>query len=149
MENEPNDKRTTKLLIAGGAVLALIIAGTIGAAINSSKESSTTSSSDYSAVEPVPVEPEPVSPISLDEQYLFAVHYTDNYLIEANTDADLIAIGKQVCTTLDAGNTVQDLMLSLVGASDGTESDAYWEFAGIIIGAGVAAYCPEYSYQIG
>lgn len=143
MENENKPKNFRTLAIVGGVVVSLVLAGTIGAAISSNK-SGTTSSSDYSAVEPAPVDT-----LSVDDQYLAVLHGFNNYIIEDNTDADLIALGKQVCTTLDAGNTVQDLQLALIGGSDGTESDSYWEFAGAVIGAGVAAYCPEYSGQIG
>lgn len=144
MENKPNLK---KYAIAGGAVVALVLAGTIGGAISSNNSRTTTP--DYSAVEPAPVEPAPIETLSVDDQYLAVLHSFNNYIIEDNTDADLIALGKQVCTTLDAGNTVEDLQWALIGGADGTESDSYWEFAGAVIGAGVAAYCPEYQYQIG
>lgn len=139
-----DNKNIKKYIIAGGAVVALVLAGIVGGSISSNNSAKETPTPDYTVVEP-----EPVEPISLDEQYLFAVHYADNYIVESNTDADLIAIGKQTCDTLDTGLTVQDLMFALVADADGSESDAYWEFAGIIIGAGVATYCPEYSYQIG
>lgn len=147
MENNTENKKPqiNKLVIVGGVVTALIFAGILGSAIGSNK-SDTTVSSDYSAVEPAPA---PVETLSVDDQYLAVLHGFNNYIIENNTDADLIAIGKQVCTTLDAGNTVEDLQWALIGGADGTETDSYWEFAGAIIGAGVAAYCPEYSGQIG
>lgn len=139
-----DNKNIKKYIIAGGAVIALVLAGIIGGAISSTNASKETPTSDYTVVEPDPVET-----LSTDDQYLAVLHSFGNYVIESNTDADLIAVGKQVCTALDAGNTVQDLQLALIGGSDGTESDAYWEFAGAVIGAGVAAYCPEYNYQIG
>lgn len=141
-ENIFNKYRTA--FIVGGTVVALVTAGLVGSAISSKDNASTTTSSDYTVVEPAPVET-----LSVDDQYLAVLHSFGNYVIENNTDADLIAVGKQVCTALDAGNTVTDLSLALIGGSDGTESDAYWEFAGAVIGAGVAAYCPEYEYQIG
>ena len=83
-----DNKNIKKYIIAGGAVIALVLAGTIGAAINSAKSAKETPTSDYTVVEPAPVET-----LSTDDKYLAVLHSFGNYVIENNTDADLIAVG--------------------------------------------------------
>lgn len=145
MDNKLTPKNLKIVLIAVAAVFALVLVSAIAVGI-SKAGSSNEATPDYSVIKP---EPEPVETMSIDDQYLFTLHYIDNYIIESTADSDLVALGKQVCSALDAGNSVQDLQWGLVSSADGSETDAYWEFAGAVIGAGVAAYCPEYNYQIG
>lgn len=140
MENEKKLKKN-QILIAGGVILVLVI----GIIIGNSGHKNESAPIDSGSSQVIPEKPA----TSIDDIFLITIHSNNNTIIEASSDADLIALGKQVCTTLDAGNTVNSIMLALVGSSTGNESDSYWEFAGIMIGAGVAAYCPEYNDQIG
>jgi hypothetical protein len=139
-EKTPLTKRRGFAFVVVG--LLLVIVYLIGSA---NKPATTDAAPAPQETQSVEVAPE----LTTDDIYLQVLHSFNNPIIEANTDADLIALGKQVCSTLDSGATVQDIMLNLVGSADGTEDDSYWEFAGAMIGGGVSAYCPEYSNQIG
>lgn len=143
MENETKPNKKNKLLIAGGIIAILLIGINIGNSSNKS-ESPSYSSSDSTDV----VTPEKPT-MSTDEIFITVLRNNNNSIIDSADDQTLIELGKQVCTTLDAGNSVTDIMYALVGSSDGSESSDYWDFAGMMIGAGVAAYCPEYTNQLG
>lgn len=84
---------------------------------------------------------------SPEEIYLNAVHSVNNYYIENNTDADLVALGRTLCSTLDQGATVMEVVEGLVATGDYNDTESQ-EFAGVTIGAAVSAFCPEYSYQL-
>lgn len=124
------------LSIAGVALLALTLAG---CASNTSPVTDPTESSDVWTDTPV---------VTSEDSYLAALHSLNNFYIENNTDSDLIALGYQVCRTLDTGATVYDLVEALVATGDYTGADAQ-EFAGSTIGAAISAFCPQYLSQLG
>ena len=131
-----------KIAIASIAVLALA-----GCASNNKAE------------EPAPVvtvteqAPAPVDPpatdtyLSPEDTFLTDLHDMGNIYIDSTSDADLLEIGNTVCSALDEGNTIEDLItyLSTSGTFDNTDQA---EAGGMIIAAAVVDLCPEYTSQV-
>jgi hypothetical protein len=127
-----------KIAIASLAVLALA-----GCASNNKAE------------DPVPVvtvteqAPPPATDtyLSPEDTFLTDLHDMGNSYIDTTSDADLLDIGNTVCSALDEGNTIEDLVTYLYtsGTFDTTEQA---EAGGMIIAAAVVDLCPEYTSQV-
>jgi PBP1b-binding outer membrane lipoprotein LpoB len=91
------------------------------------------------------VEPsQPAVPeLTVEEQYILHINSFDNYYISTTSDADLVSLGKQTCTVLDSGYTIEELVNDFATSSSFTE-DAQFEFIGLVIGSGIKFFCPEY-----
>lgn len=92
------------------------------------------------------------APVLTDEQsYINNLRSYNNFYIQSNTDTDLINLGYTLCESLDNGYTVLDIVTELsygsFGQQNAGDEDAI-QFAGLTIGAAVASFCPEYSYQV-
>ena len=122
-------------------VAPLLAAGLLLTGCASTSTPTPASSPSESVWSDTPVEVTP------EDSYLYALHSVGNVYIEGNTDSDLVNLGYQVCSALDTGATVYDLVVSLVSTGDYTDQ-ASQEFAGSIIGAAVANFCPVYSSQL-
>ena len=87
--------------------------------------------------------------LTTEDYYIQNLRSFGNYYVEANSDATLIDTAYSVCTDLDSGYTVTDIVSEILLSPefDATDSEAV-EYVGLIIGASVAAFCPEYTYQI-
>lgn len=82
-----------------------------------------------------------------EEDFITTLRSFDNYIIAVTDDYELIKLGNQTCSILDMGYTIQDIMNELVyNSSLSTEED--FEFAGLIVGAGVRHFCPEYITEV-
>lgn len=83
-------------------------------------------------------------PAELLEAAYLAVVRTNAPLLAASSDADLVALGHQMCATVEeAGSmTGAQVALALQMARDGNTYMA--ESVGTVLGAAVVAYCPEY-----
>lgn len=84
---------------------------------------------------------------SQEEQYIAHIRSLGNMYIDNNTDQALIDIGGQVCTTLDSGYSVDEMVTALINSGTFSTTEQY-EFAGIIVGAGVKYFCPEYITEV-
>lgn len=126
-------------LIIGAAVVGVLL---FGVAIGNSSKNNTSAPSSQSQVT------EPPAPTYSDEDYFLAeVRSSGNAYVANADDASLISIGKQTCGLLDDGYTVLEIATYLV--ENGTSNDSeFYEFEGIVMGAGIRNFCPEYSGQI-
>lgn len=79
-----------------------------------------------------------------DDMYLDVLDDDGVPNVDSNRD-NLIEMGKAACTDLDDGQSIEDLADQVVGnLPDGWT----YENVGTVIGAGIAAYCPEHQDQI-
>jgi len=76
-----------------------------------------------------------------DAQYLEFVRDQDSSLRGVEDDL-LLETGKAGCEALDAGATMEDVLWEVVS------SDIDPDLGGLLLGAGVAAFCPEYSNEL-
>ena len=106
--------------------------------------SSTAATSDPGITKQAPA-PAPV--VTPEESYLVAVHSQYNVYIESSTDSALLDIGRQVCTTLDSGYTISEVITYLAVNGESDDQDFY-AMEGIVIGAAVYNLCPEYMNQV-
>lgn len=80
-----------------------------------------------------------------DPDTLFLSVVRDEYPeLNSVADHDLVQIAKDACTMLDNGGGIDDLF-NVFGNSGNDDVDGTMAF---IIGAGIVAYCPEYSDQV-
>lgn len=87
-------------------------------------------------------------PVRTDEDvFIDDMRSVDNWIIDGNTDSDLIDLGWMVCSVLDEGYTIEDIVYELIGSGT-VASDAEIEFAATLIVAAVYDLCPEYSNQV-
>lgn len=106
-------------------------------------------SSEPTAAPTVTVTAEPPAPeLSAEDLYVANLRSQDNYYADNNTDNDLINLGYSLCSELDAGYTVVDVINALISENFGNGDTEAIEFAGLVIGAAVRDLCPEYAYQI-
>jgi len=112
------------------------------------------SNTDTATTEPAPVvtvteqaPPATDTYASPEDTFLTDLHDMSNPYIDTTSDEDLLDIGNTVCSALDEGNTVEDLVtyLSTSGTFDTTEQA---EAGGMIIAAAVVDLCPEYTSQV-
>lgn len=95
--------------------------------------------------EPVIEETEDLSVEDLEAIYLLTVRkqLRENYPdIDSISDADLLEVGKAPCGLLDDGLSVEDIYAAMIA------EDVDADFGGVIVGAGVAAFCPEYQDEL-
>lgn len=103
-----------------------------------------------SSSEPAPVVTKTVTAepeLTPEQEYIENIRSFGNYYVDNNSDADLISLGQQACTVLDSGYTIEDLVNQFVYDSN-LSGDEQFEFVGIIIGAGVRHFCPEYITEV-
>lgn len=129
------------------ALTLLLVLSACGGSDNTSDTSTNTIAQDTYVVpdpEPAPI-PEPV--YSSEDEYLYALHSMNDPYIESTTDADLVEIGNTICSALDEGNSIMDLVTYL--ATNGTfENTEQAEAAGMIIAASATTLCSEYTSDV-
>ena len=69
-----------------------------------------------------------------------------NKVLEQIPDYQKIAFGKEVCQSFSEGMTFEDFATRVALTYGNNLTVA--ELAGRLVGAGVGAYCPEYSYKV-
>jgi hypothetical protein len=121
-------------LLTSAVILVGIAAFTIG---ENSEPGAPAPREFYSS--PEPVEPQAPSRVETGLETLHQVN-PDFYGVP---DSLIKRVGRQVCSTLDTGVTVEELIAAL--ASDPSLDP---EMAGQMIGFGIMVYCPEYQGQI-
>lgn len=100
---------------------------------------------ETAAPDPVETEEPEFDDATIEDLYLITVRdglrasYPD---IDTISDAELIDLGKQTCDLLNGGFSLEEIMIEVLAG----DTDA--EFAGAIMGAGIAAFCPEHQSQI-
>jgi hypothetical protein len=112
------------------------------------------SNTDTATIEPAPVvtvteqaPPADDTYLSSEDKYLADLHDMGNIYIDSTSDADLLEIGNTVCSALDEGNTIEDL-ITYLSASDTFDNTDQAEAGGMIIAAAVVDLCPEYTSQV-
>jgi hypothetical protein len=123
------------LLISGVVLGSLLITGC------SSGNSYTRPAPEDSYVAPAP-EPAPV--VTDEDLYVMALRSHNNYIIDNSSDAELIDVGYTVCEVFAEGYTFEEIAYAIVLDSP-NESDAYYEFAGLVVGTASSTLCPQYS----
>ncbi len=73
-----------------------------------------------------------------------ALRSHNNYIIDNSSDAELIDVGYTVCEVFAEGYTFEEIAYAIVLDSP-NESDAYYEFAGLVVGTASSTLCPQYS----
>ena len=136
------DKRT-KLLIGLGAAAALLLGLIIGGVGKSPSTGSSGTSSGGTSQDVTP--PAPVQ--TDDDIFINLVRSYGNKYIDNADDYQLIQIAQTTCETFDAGFTYEEIVNYLATNGDTTDLEFY-EMEGILIGAAVNVYCPEYLGQI-
>ena len=123
-----------------GFFIVMFLIGTL-----SSDSSSPTASDTTVVTQPTPEDTYVAPTYTPEEQYLIDVHNVGDYTIDNQSDSALVELGHNVCSALDTGGTVTELVqyLSNSGAIDGIEKTA-----GVLIGASVRDLCPEYTGQV-
>lgn len=126
-------------LVLLGFVVVMFLIGSL------SSDSGPSTTSDTSVSEPAPVDTYVPPTYTPEEQFLMDIHNVGDYTIDRQSDSALVELGHNVCSALDSGGTVTELVqyLSNSGAIDGIE-----ETAGVLIGASVRDLCPEYTGQV-
>lgn len=123
------------MLIGGIVLSSLLITGC------SAGNSYTRPAPEDTYVAPAP-EPEPV--VTDEDLYVMALRSHNNSIIDSSSDADLVDVGYTVCQVLAEGYTFDEIAYAIVMDSP-NESDAYYEFAGLVVGTASATLCPQYS----
>jgi hypothetical protein len=127
-----------KLGIIGGVLLAIFFY------MLGSGSSNNSTPAPEQTVEDTFTQPE-VETLTPEEEYLSNLHSMNDWIVEANTDQDLIELGNTVCSVYDDGYSTDDIITELATSLDTSEvgDDAYL-FAGHILGSAVKYLCPEY-----
>jgi hypothetical protein len=133
-------EKNQKPLFIGGAVLLAAVAFMFGSS-NSATNNNTSPAPEVTNE----WTPEPV--YTDEEQFLNSVNGHGNPVIANIPDSDLLEMGYQVCSVLDEGYTVDDIIYEFVYNSN-LSSDSELEAVGLIIGASVGSLCPEYIYMV-
>lgn len=91
---------------------------------------------------------EPPAPVYGDEElFIRDMRSESNWIIEENTDADLIELGWGVCGVLDEGYSVDDIVWELIGSGT-VSTDAESEFAAALIAYAIYDLCPEHTDEM-
>lgn len=100
---------------------------------------------------PAPTQDDPEPPsttMSGEELYLFGLRSMGNPIIDIASDSQLLEMGYSVCDALEAGFSVEDIILYMANemTNEGMTSDNETEAVGYIIGAADTALCPSQSF---
>lgn len=128
----------TKIII--GILFIVIIALVIGGE-NSNNNSTTNPTVTETVTEQPTIEKPDSSYIDDETAYLNALESVDEEFYLTYSDADLLDLGWTICESLDAGLTVDDIII--IGLDAGMPET----WLGLSIGASVATLCTEhYAY---
>jgi hypothetical protein len=120
------------------AVITLILAGCSVPDDPTPVVTHTEVSTPAPSVTPEEVDAEPVlSDEQLEQVYLLTLR-EQNPELTAVSDDMIVRLGHQVCETLDAGASFDQMAAALLGQGND-------ELAGAVVGAAVSAFCPEYT----
>lgn len=92
-----------------------------------------------------PPAPEPV--YGDEELFISDMRSVGNWIIDENTDADLIELGWGVCGVLDEGYSVDDILWELIGSGT-VSTDSESEFAAALIAYAIYDLCPEHTDEV-
>lgn len=134
-------------------VVSLVAAGVLlsacGAGIGGQTNTVTVTATPTAVPQPIPV---PTEPTVADKEYMFLETMRNSgitWLMAADTN-QLLDLAYQTCQILDSGYTVDELIQGLAEnfVNDGLTNDPeLYEGTGILIGASVAIFCPQYGYE--
>jgi PBP1b-binding outer membrane lipoprotein LpoB len=87
-------------------------------------------------------EPDPApAPTQASTDEVFAQYVRDNIpLFSTSPDADIVELGHTICEAFDSGMSFEDILA--------TGDAADWTAMSQVIGASIAAYCPEHSVEL-
>jgi hypothetical protein len=80
---------------------------------------------------------------SIEDTFLSDVHALNDPIFEANSDSDIVTLGNTICSTLDSGATIIDILTYLITNGDYTQDEAY--AIGEIIAVSIVDLCPKYT----
>jgi hypothetical protein len=100
---------------------------------------------------PAPTQDDPEPPsatMSNEELYLLGLRSMGNPIIDIASDSQLLEMGYSVCDALEAGFSVEDIILYMANemTNEGMTSDNETEAVGYIIGAAETALCPTATF---
>jgi hypothetical protein len=125
-----------KIAIAAGSALLLASLAACGT-------NTTPTDTNTVAVAPAPVDT--YVPPTPDEQFIYDLRNVGDSNIDGQSDSSLLELGHNICSALDEGNTVTDLINYLVNSGSITGIE---RTAGTLIAASVTDLCPEYTGQV-
>lgn len=122
----------------------LFLASCFGSSDEVQNSQSTTVSEPAPAYTPAVEVPAVEEPALTNEQlYINGVRAVGGNYVAAATDAKLVDLGETVCTTLDSGISVVDMVASLTVTTIQDDADMLDLVAGTVAGA-TMYLCPEY-----
>lgn len=127
-----------KPLLIGGAIALAAVAFMLG-----SSNGTTNNTAPSPEISADTWTPEPAPAYTDDELFLNTVNGYGNSVIANIADSDLLEMGYQVCSVLDEGYTIEDIVNEFIYNSS-LSTDAEFEAVGLIVGSAVRNLCPEY-----
>lgn len=127
-------RRTLVLLLAAILGLVVLVSGCSSASTGSGSVAGVSTSVTHAPTQP-----------SIDyhtRAFLAAVHRGTDLVPVYGTDKQVVRLGHTVCQALDRGATFSLLL------NDALKSGLSPYDGGFVIGASVAAFCPQYKYLI-
>lgn len=82
-----------------------------------------------------------------EDAFINSLRTSGNVYLENIGRASALKVAHETCSLLDQGYTLIDILQALVDSGQFTTSDQQ-QAVGFLIGAGIQAFCPEYSYQV-
>lgn len=131
-----------KIVLSGALVSVAILAGC-------SSQPATSPAPTVTITEQAIPTPTMTQP-SAQEEYVNSIRSIGNPLLNSATDYQLLDMGNSVCSALDGGMTINQIINYMAEqmTASGMNSETELQAAGIIIGAAVYHLCPQYSNQI-
>jgi hypothetical protein len=137
-------------LVVSGSVVKAYQDGAFADNSSQNNQPSTTIKPNSQANSPASVDPSSTAPEDRDQRFLSAVEssasWEANRVLEQIPDHKKIAFGKEVCRSFSEGMSFEDFAMKVAQNYDSSSTTV--EIAGRLVGAGVGAYCPEYSDKL-
>lgn len=132
--------------------LALILPLTLVGCTPTNTTDSTDNTAPHSKTEPQPApdpEPAPAPDDSAAQDQKFLSTLKDYPIAQDHPEA-AIRLGHSVCTALDGGESVKQVLIDLAKASDKSgATQAQSETVGAIMASAIYTYCPKYTDELG
>jgi len=137
----------TKIGMAVGLAAAALVLTACGSGSGTASTVTVTATAAAPAPAPAPAPAETVDSGSVkDAAYIALLRSKGNSYVDSATDEKLIELGHSACDVFDSGTTVREYAVYFV--KEYPNNEEMRTFAAYLGGAAVAAYCPEYQYQI-
>lgn len=130
-------------------ITSLVIGATLLGTAGCSSATAPDATIQQEYVAPPEVVPAPEAALTGEELFITALRSQGNQIVDNTDDASLLKLGYSTCDVFAQGFTSTEVFTYFAQNSDGTETDSYYEFVGMMVGASVLSLCPEYTSQLG